>query len=259
MTTPPSVRLNTFVKENENIYIDPISKIFVLSEAIFGYFRLPLVRNRKMLYYSIAVLYSICLNATLLYLVISHMNGNNLLVVNQMVQYSLCSMLSVFCMKRLLLFYKTLNRFDSEVGYRPKAPKHSVQNLVQMIVTVVLIIILTILSPGVMVSLIPPMFIVVFNVACALEVDYYGHLLNLIVPRIKLINYFIETTLSSSRSETCTLMKEFIPLKQTGDKKLYNMRKLMDLYHIIVDAYDSLIDAIKWQVGEVLHKFLAMN
>lgn len=254
----PSVRVNTYVEENDKIYIDPISKVFIISEAVLGFFRLPLIRNRKLFYYLLAVFYTVTLNVVLFYFtyVYLQMHSVSVMLVAHMSQYIFCSVSGFICIKRLQLYYSTLNRFDIDVGCRPKIAQHSLQNLAQMVLTIIMYLVLFIVPKQLGVAKNTPEHFLVFHISYTLEVDFYGHLLNLLVPRLKLINHYVQSSLSNVKSEPSSLMKEFVSLKRSNASAEIgqcHMRKLMDLYHIMVEAYDFLIDAIKWQVKIVFH------
>lgn len=247
----PAVRVNTFVQGNVTVYIDPISKIFIISEAVFGYFRLPLIRNRK-LHYMLAVFYSLVLNGTLFMLIFVYidLDALNVMMICHIFQYIFCSLFGFLCVKKLQLYYSTLHRFDMEVGCRPKVSQNSLQNLAQAVLTVILYCLLFIVPKYLHKTNEQLYQFLIMHIASSIETSYYGHLLNILVPRLKLINYYIESSLSSVKSESSSLMKEFVSLKRSSNADLahYRMKMLMDLYHIMVEAYDFLIDAIKWQV-----------
>ncbi|KOB67915.1 Uncharacterized protein OBRU01_19096 [Operophtera brumata] len=247
----PSVRVNTFVEENDEIYVDPISKIFIISEAAFGFFRLPLIRNRKLFYYVLAVFYTVSLYAVFIYFTYVYLQGHpvSFMMVVHMSQYVFCSVFGFICIKRMERYYSTLNRFDKDVGCRPKVVQHSLQNLAQTILTVIMYFVLFIVPTELGIAKNTPHHFLVLHISYTIEIDFYGHLLNLLVPRLKLINYYIQSSLSNVKSEPSTLMNEFVSIKgsiASADMSNTRMRKLMDLYHImllviIISAFLSIL------------------
>lgn len=251
----PSVRVNTFVQENDEMYIDPISKVFIISEAVFGYFRLPLIRKRKYFFYSFAILYTLSLNGVIFFFCLFRRDGSPMsgMAIGHVFQYSFCSLFSLICIKRLQSFYIKLNSFDQDVKCRPKASRNCIQNLAQSIGTILLYGLLFIIPKQLGLASKLSYKFLIMHFAYTFEVNYYGHLLNIIVPRLQLINYHIESSLSNANFESSSLMKDFVALKLSvnAETAQYRMKNLMDLYHIIVEAFDFLIDAIKWQVMNV--------
>ncbi|XP_060804961.1 uncharacterized protein LOC132902748 [Amyelois transitella] len=90
-------------------------------------------------------------------------------------------------------------------------------------------------------------YIIALHFIHSLELHYYGHLLSLLMARLFLINYYTESPLSDIKITKRPKVEEFAYYKY---KNITNseIKKLMDLYHIIIKAYDVLVEAIKWQL-----------
>lgn len=79
-----------------------------------------------------------------------------------------------------------------------------------------------------------------------METHFIGHVLSLFIPRLRLINYYME--LSLSKVVRTTSAEEFNFQNCSSNKALCNMKRLMNLYHTMIKAYTYLMEAIKWQV-----------
>ncbi|KAM3965764.1 uncharacterized protein ACR2FA_000090 [Aphomia sociella] len=162
-------------------------------------------------------------------------------------EYVFVIIFNFFTWRRMQRYYSELSRFDAEVGCRPKVTQASIGNFVQMLMLLILLAIFYIISFSIdgwnrlSVPLVP------VNLMHALEVQYYGHLLSLLLPRLRLINYYAESTLSNVKVIAPPKVEEFVYFKYNNMTN-GQMKKLMDLYHILIKAYDFLVEAIKWQL-----------
>jgi hypothetical protein len=245
--TSPSVKVNTLFKQNERPFIDGFSKFFVTLECFLGLNRLPLLINKwRFIVTTIVVLYSIFVIFLLIYITRLHFVITFLMIVN-FTKYIFCICFSFVTWKRMEKFYCELSRFDTEIGCRPKTAGDSIRNAVASGLFNIFIIIFDGLCYyynrffDVFITIIP------LHLIHSLEMFFYGHLLSLITPRLRLINYYVESALSVGKDITQPKINKLAFFKHKNSKN-YEMTKLMDMYHIVIKAYDSLIDALKWQV-----------
>lgn len=246
---PPTVRVNTFVKENEKRQADPISKIFALTEVLLGLDRLPLIGKGRFIYVFLSFIIFLTLKAALYFTLKITRFPMDFVTVTPIVQNIVISLLSYIKCKWMQGFYSELSKFDNEAGCSPRVSLAAIRNVVLAFLSCVFVILLYVV-PGVIgyVDFIPYSIIPLYLVY-VLEVYYFGHLLYLLIPRLKLINFYIESSLSSANSDLCSIPKEFICYKSYDPKVTQkSMTKLMNLYQIVVEAYDSLNEGIKWQV-----------
>lgn len=59
--TPPSVLVNTYFSASDKPYIDPISKVFIISKLGFGIIRLPLLGDIHVGFIILSAIYSLML------------------------------------------------------------------------------------------------------------------------------------------------------------------------------------------------------
>lgn len=78
-----------------------------------------------------------------------------------------------------------------------------------------------------------------------METHFIGHVLSLFIPRLRLINYYMELSLSNIKLVKTTTAKEFHFHNGIGNKAYCKMEKLMNLYYTMVKAYTYLMEAIK--------------
>lgn len=250
--TPPSILVNTYVAAADESYIDIVSKIFIICELPLGLIRLPLLGNIHFLFKFLLVIYSFLVAWFYMSLVY---NGIEIDLLNIVicVLYLQCVFFMVFnlvSIKRMQRYYNELDVFDKEVGCRPKIGHGTIRNIIQTIAILLYIAVMFAL-PYIFVTL-ERLFLgmVPFTVCHILEVHFIGHLLSLLIPRLRLINHFMELSLSNSKITKTPKIKEFGCFKAHNNKALCKMEKLMNLYHNMIKSYNYLIEAIKWQVIE---------
>ncbi|XP_026756388.3 uncharacterized protein LOC113516208 [Galleria mellonella] len=168
-------------------------------------------------------------------------------VVMNMCEYIFSIIFNFITWRRMQRFYCELSKFDAEVGCRPKVTRGSIGNLVQMLILLILYVVFYIISFSMdnLNDLLLPL--VPVNLIHALEVHYYGHLLSLLIPRLNLLNYYAESSLSNEKAIVAPKVEEFVYFKYNNITN-GQMKKLMDLYHIVIKAYDFMVEAIKWQL-----------
>lgn len=251
--TSPNVMMNPFFQQNQKPFVDPVSKVYIGVNVILGLNRLPAILNKgKYIFTSLAVLYSIFLSYALINSMYLYMQdvGDSIPLIMNFTEYIFCVTYSFISWKRIERYYDELNTFDVEIGCRPKVTIQAVTNLILTMVFCVILPLVVLLSAkfggGQDIKIyVIPLFLLHFLEL--LELHYYGHLLDLLVSRLRLISYFVEITLSHEKIADCPNIDEFVSFKGKYMKNT-TPKKLMDLYHITIKAYDFLNDAIKWQV-----------
>ncbi|XP_059052638.1 uncharacterized protein LOC131847175 [Achroia grisella] len=246
----PSVRVNTFLQWKEKPFIDKLSKFYIVAEMVLGLNRLPLVIcNMRFFYLPLMISYSLLLIVTIIFSTIYTYDTRYVavVVVMNMCEYIFAIIFNFITWKRMQRFYIELSTFDAEVGCRPKVTRGSIGNLVQTLILLLLFGVFYIMSfsmdnwNDLLLPLVP------VNLIHAMEVHYYGHLLSLLIPRLRLLNYYAESTLSNDKAIAAPKVEEFVYFKYNNITN-GQMKKLMDLYHIIIKAYDYMVEAIKWQL-----------
>lgn len=254
-----NVRVNTFFQRKQKPFIDPLSKLYIVAGSLLGMNRLPVILNEaKYIITSIAVVYSVLLSTAIFYLLYIFGNYSYIIPVMSMIEFTFSITFSFITWNRVARYYNELNKFDVEIGCRPKVTELSIRNLIFMVISkvfytlffwVTFIWIFSSIDISYSIQAIPA------NLLHCLELFYYGHLLSLLVPRLRLINYFVETTLSNGKSAKCPNVEEFRSFISKNVKNT-DVKKLMDLYHIIIKAYDFLVEAIKWQVIKIYPRII---
>lgn len=250
--TPPSVLVNTYFSASDKPYIDPISKVFILSQLAFGIIRLPLIGDVHVGFIVLAAAYSLlasCYYVGVVYLLKSAYVLNFVIFIFyfQCVFFMLFNVVSI---KRMHRYYNELNVFDKEVGCRPKIGKGSIRNLIATVLMILYNVILFAL-PYVVVTLENlELWMLPFPIIHILEVHFCGHLLSLLIPRLRLINYYMELSLSNSKISKTLNIEKFGYSKADSNKTLCKMEKVMNLYHNMIKSYNYLIEAVKWQVKD---------
>lgn len=246
-----NVKVNTFFHQKQKPFIDPLSKFYIVAASVLGLNRLPVILNEaKFIITVLALLFSILLCTGINY--ITYILGFFIYftVVMTSVEYMFIVTFSFFTWKRMTRYYNELNKFDAEIGCRPKITMQSIKNLVFMVLfNVIFTSFFWVTYIWIFSATEIPFYYqgIPMNLLHCLELFYYGHLLSILVPRLRLINYFMETALSNGKSAKCPNIEEFKSFKSKRVKNT-DVKKLLDLYHIIIKSYDFLVDAIKWQV-----------
>lgn len=245
------VQYNTFLQFNTRPYIDRLSKVYLTCEMILGLNRLPVLGNMSFICILLAVAYSSLVQVfVILYiLILENVKASYLFSISTNVShFGLTIVYSFISWKRMYLYYCELNKFDMKVGCRPYSPKGSIKNFVLLVAIAGLVALLYLST-----HLVPQMrkylpLTLLIHTLDVLEIHYFGHLLNLLIPRMRLINHFMELSLTNTKETSSLRFKEFKLLKRGLTKSNCEMKKVMDLYHTLIKAYDLLMEAIKWQV-----------
>ncbi|RVE45806.1 hypothetical protein evm_009556 [Chilo suppressalis] len=250
--TSPNIKVNTFFKEKKKTpFIDAQSKFFIIVESILGLNRTPLLFSKKRnLVVAISFGYCFLFKAALVY---GTYRKKELFVPQFLcfIEYGFCCLFSLITWKRMERYYSGLNMFDNEIGCRPHLVAASMRNLCCMLVFSISVGVFYFLTDQFELSIDMNIMVMPMSLIHCLELFYYGQLLSLLIPRLGLINYYVESALSSGESVARPKLDEFGLFKEKHCKNR-EMSKLMDMYYIAIKAYDFLIDAIKWQLVVIL-------
>lgn len=235
MTTEPQVHFNNYIKIKQTS-LDVLSKFFIIFGCLLGINRLTVCGIRKLILKIASVFYSISVISFVGYITVIA-NGQDFTGWVKLIQYAVYAFFGFATRKKLQKFYKELQNFDKQFGFTPKITPGTLKILPQLAF-------ITVFS-GSIIKREDLIFSVVTNLVHILENQYYGHLLNVLIQRLRSINLSIKSSLSNTEIEKSTVAKKF-SINITGNE--IQITKLMDFYYIIVNAYDLLIDAIKYQV-----------
>ncbi|CAK1586962.1 unnamed protein product [Parnassius mnemosyne] len=255
----PNVRVNNFVIEKHTLPIDIISKVYIICEWILGVNRLPVIFNMKSILYNVLTLaFSLVFNVlTFFYIFTSNPKRlSNFVVRLSLMEYFICSFLGFLTWKSIKSFYSELHKFDKDIGVNWNFITYNSKcNFMQTIGTLVYLFIITML-PYQIDGLIK-FWSEILTITCThvLENYFYGHLLSLLVSRLRLIRILLLSSFTTKEEEEInsvsekdhnSYFKNIISLNASKSK--VEMKKLMQLYNNIIEAYDLLNKAIKAQI-----------
>ncbi|XP_063625626.1 uncharacterized protein LOC134797334 [Cydia splendana] len=251
----PTTLFNNLVQEEENCYIDTVSKAYLWMEVVLGLNRLVLSLKIKPYFILLAFAYSIFCFAIVIYNAFSFyplFMGDHLDIGLDIIHYLLGVVLSSIVWKRLQHYYLKLQYFDTTIGCRPKISSSSVKNLILLCIAVSLSILIVPYEWYMFDKLVFSLILLPVRLLFLIDIHFYGHLLSLLVPRLRLINYYMKMSLSHQSKVIAPKIEELTFKSVILESQNCQMKKLMDLYCMIINAYDLLIDAIKWQFVMVL-------
>lgn len=235
MTTVPQVHYNNYINI-KNTSLDVLSKIFIILEFILGVNRMNIFGIRRVILNIATYLYSISIVGLVVYITIIT-RGQTFLGWVKLMQYAIYAIFGFATRKKLQKFYKELKNFDKQFGFTPKIT-HSYLKIALQIALIMAFTIFTINEEDLM-------FFAIINLINVLENEYYGHVLKLLIQRLRSVNLSIKSSLICVEIEKSTQVeKSSINIIENETK----MSKFMDFYYTIVNAYDLLTDAIKFQV-----------
>lgn len=230
----PKLRINNYT-ENKNISMDILSRIFITSEFLIGLNRVNVLGIKNLLLYNLACLYSAFTTALVSYF-IYYSKGYSTTKCMKLIPYGIYIVFGFTTRKKLEQFYNELRNFDTEVGSVSKITRGCLSNILQT-AFIMAFTLFTIHEEDLI------QFAILYLIHI-LENQYYGHLLHLLIQRLRLINWCVKTSLINTDMDQLTEVEKF-----TVDGREIKMSKLMDFYCIIVNAYDLLTNAIKCQVN----------
>lgn len=233
--------------------VDIISKIFAVLGICLGLNRLCFVGLKdKKLYSALLACYSIIFYFLIVYRVYYRFQFHilHILLLPNAIQCVLCATLSFIFREKLNDFYSELSSFDNENKFSPKASVQSVYNLVQYVFTVVFSVAISSLPENIGLTILYVIHLYAIRLLHSLEIHYFGHLISLLIPRLKLLSHNLK--LFCPYKHSCGDSLEFnIGNELTNHTKkgeAMGLDKTMDSYGKIIEIYDLLYEAIKWQV-----------
>ncbi|XP_072945012.1 uncharacterized protein [Epargyreus clarus] len=248
--SPPAVRVNTFVPTKES-KLDLVSKIIIVFELICGINRLPVFGRLKPVCLALSLAYSLSINIFIAYSTYNNLSRGlgEFVRALKLWQYCMCAILGFAFRKRLREFYSGLIKFDKETDFRMEN-KEVIKSTVQICLTV-----------GFMIGFITFLYLahvfkndyielIIILLVSIIELHFFGHLLNLLVPRLRFMNHLMKQSLCN-RSGIHIVQNGLICPNKTK-KSTMDMKKLMDFYHRIIITFDILYEAIKWQMIIIL-------
>lgn len=251
--SPPLVHINTFVQPQAKYTVDKVSKFFIICSFLLGVNRLPIISS-KHVYTIPSIIYTFVLMCVLNFFGFDSVSLS--IMSLNLVLHILCSFLGMFFWKRMRLYYSELCKFDICIGCRPITAQGSSKLVIQTCIINVLIALVFIVPNSLQILIKPVIYLLPMHAFVSFEVHYYGHLLNLLIPRLHLINYYMESSLTTtSDKRESSVLKHVTLFKYYNKESNCQMKKIMDHYYIIVESYRYLIDAIKWQVRKDFIKF----
>lgn len=247
-----NVRVNTFIekKTQKKKFIDRLSKCYIVLGIMLGLNRVPVMLNKgKYVLTIFVVVYSVFLMAVINQKLDEDFKTKYRGIVVNDAEYIFCVLFSLIFWKRMERYYNELNKFDVEIGCTSKNVSLSTKNFIFIIVFsisftsfYILTYVWRYLGRETLDAHMLPVILLHF-----LELSYYGHLLSLLVPRLRLVNFFIAKELSTENSIKWPDIQE-LDSSSTNVNQNTDMERLMDLYNITIKAHDFLNEAIKWQV-----------
>lgn len=238
--SPPELRVNTLMVAD----LDPISKVFIRVEALFGLNRLPLIQELSWAKKTPMVVYNIVLMTTVItsaFVFLSHSKVQSPL---DLIEYIFCMIFSYITRKRLGCYFDEINRFDILVGCKPKTAEFLKRNILLhgiFLIVAVSVVFVVFVSQYMAVQLL------MVRTSHVVELYFYGHLFSLINPRLGLISFHMESSLSNKDGKAKSAKRFCYYYSNT--LRIKEIDRLMELYQIIINAHDFLINAIEWQVS----------
>lgn len=244
---PYTVRVNNFVHIEARLFIDKLSKFFLIKEYFLGVNRLFVLGKNKQIFEVFLFIFAVISNCTVLYF-----GTNKILIVTEVVsvylisikviQYEFIAVFSFISWRRFKVFFKELDNFDNMAKCRPNVSNLGATNI--YLCGFVLMCYIPLLLYIRRIAALP------LHLISCLEIYLYAHLLNLLVARIRLINYCMENRLQTIKPEIKS--SEFKFFKENSDNNITpDLDELMDYFKTITNAHNLLVDAIKWQVSYI--------
>lgn len=249
----PDIRHNTFFQKKKYSIYDTITKNYFRFAIVIGIDRLSNSEDFKAIHKCIIRLYVIVFNITIMFILIYIKGEHDIPSYTHFIEHAICAFLTILLQERLRLYFLELKKFDETMNIKSLVITR--QNKI------------TICGFAVMTALVIGFYCIPFGeypivdlltlpiyLGRMLELLFYGHLMNLICQRIKLINTHLETSSFSNANFKHEIL-DLTKAKNTEHFKLYKnyryeIKKLIDVYRIIVRAISILNRSIKWQVSE---------
>lgn len=254
--SPPVPRINTFMNVTGKPNVDTISKIFITVESLLGVNRLHILGLTKNKYTILMFGVTMSIFALEIFYYTSELQQvyfNYYYLTFDFITFFMCSTLAFIFKNKLINFYNELHKFDEDVGFEANKTENrrNIQNISQIVIAIVLCLTLYLVSD--LGNTIELLMLLPVKVQLCIELHYYGHLLILITPRIKVLANYIRFSYpnkdNSELEEIGKTEKNFqIFNSQIKNFSKIEIKKLINLYNRIIIAFDFLYESIKWQV-----------
>nr|WCC57880.1 gustatory receptor 15 [Papilio memnon] len=257
----PTVRVNNYVENTTKSRYDVLSKIYIISGWLIGINRLPIIYKTKRICKIFTLGYPLILNCVLLaaLLRIYPNSLKKIMTFGNIIQYFICSIKGSFSLGKLRNFYDKLFVFDEEIRSKWHLSNSSKNNFLQISFMVIFFIIFNVLSrkDDDMAHLSPTLYPVILT--HMVEFYYYGHLLSLLELRLRTIRILLLSSFPIPGKDITNFSeKQYVDDKDVNIINLRNnnsnmeIKKLMQMYKHIIEIYDALNVAIKWQLLAML-------
>ncbi|XP_068618056.1 uncharacterized protein [Battus philenor] len=246
--SPSNVKINNFTENKSSHHVDFTSKIFIIMQFCFGLNRLSLMDKFNALYSTLLFTYCFCINAILLFAIFENQANfvfSGLLCENILTHY-ITAVLGFGLCKRMRAFFENINTFDKKLNTKLKINLTTILNVVLCGVLLISLYVIFITLYMLKIVNLTSMYMTVTHALKIIELFHYGHMLSLLLQRLRLINRnlihsFDKNYISSYDNCDCSS----IPRNHCANREL---RKLSPLYYIIIQAFDALNAAIKYLV-----------
>lgn len=234
--------------------VDSISRKFIFMQVPCGLFRLPILgiasKIQLSIMFGIKVLYNCAIIYNLYFAVAFYSYG--IAPICDTVEFVSCTLLGFVTYKELLKFYAKINRIDKDLQFcHNSQPKKEVSvHFVQILIIGITVTLNFWLVPECLDMFRTMPFLIPLKILHYLELNYYGHLFALLIPRLKLLTNKIK--------KSCYIKEDQKEKYHYRNDKLlirYDIGFLMDSYNRLLKAYDYLNKAIRWQVSKIIYYF----
>ncbi|CAH2092930.1 unnamed protein product [Euphydryas editha] len=253
--SPPVPRINTFINVTGKPKVDKISKFFILGEFLIGVNRLHIIGIRKFcfLFMTLCICVSISTSLIFKYAFTENDRFTHQYFMLEIFRFLMCSTLALIFQGKLINFYNELSKFDEDIGFEANKTENrkNIQNYSLMLVAIVLSITLYLFSDlGFLIDL---LLFLPGKLQQCFELHYYGHLLILIIPRIKLLTNYISFSYPNKKNNELEEIGNFAKKYHIFNRQIRNfskieMKRLINLYNRIIIAFDFLYESTKWQI-----------
>ncbi|XP_061379231.1 uncharacterized protein LOC133319299 [Danaus plexippus] len=243
----PQRKINNFMSRTSKEKVDSISRKFIFMQVPCGLFRLPILgiasKIQLSIMFGIKVLYNCAIIYNLYFAVAFYSYG--IAPICDTVEFVSCTLLGFVTYKELLKFYAKINRIDKDLQFcHNSQPKKEVfVHFVQILIIGITVTLNFWLVPECLDIFRTMPFLIPLKILHYLELNYYGHLFALLIPRLKL--------LTNKKKKSCYIKEDQKEKYHYRNDKLlirYDIGFLMDSYNRLLKAYDYLNKAIRWQL-----------
>lgn len=248
--SPPLQKTNNFIPVTSKEKVDNISRNFILVQVICGLFRLPILgitsKIPLVIMFGITVLY----NGVIIYNIYFKVSFNSYTIapIFDTIEFISCTLLGLVSYKILLLYYAEINNIDKDLkfSYKSRLTKLVFIHFVQLFFIGITFTISLSVVPESKDKFLRKNFLIPMKLLHYLELNYYGHLFDIMIPRL--------TLLTDIMRKSCHFKEDHKEkYQERNDRTLicYDIGFLMDSYNRFLKTYEYLKKAIKWQVSNL--------